>query len=109
MKKFLPFLLAGIIAELPILLSELTQTHAGRGDGFGTVGVVSLFYGIIHLPVYALILLLRVPEPYHSLAIYPLGSLFLAAVFWSFVRFFIAPYRTKANKEAQPNTDGRNA
>ncbi len=109
MKKFLPFLFAGIIAEVPLLLSEITRTHAERGDGFGTVGVFSLFYGIVHLPVYALILLLRVPESYHSLAIYPLGSLFLAVVFWFFVRFFIAPYRTKANKQAPRNTDDLNA
>ena len=109
MKKFLPFLLAGIIAEVPLLLIEIMQPHAGRGDGFGMFGVFSLVYGLLNFPVYALILFLRVPESYHSLIIYPLGSLFLAFLFWLFVRFFIAPYRTKTNKQAPPNTDDRNA
>ena len=84
------------MTEGALLLIERLQPQTSRCDGFGPHFFFFILVGILHAPAYGLVLLLRVPESYHSWVFPPLQTALFAIAFWLFYRFFIEPYRAKA-------------
>jgi len=110
-KRFIPFLIAGIITEGALLLIEWLQPRTSRGDGFGPHLFFFILVGILHAPAYGLVLLLRIPESYYCWVFPPLQTVLFAIAFWLFFRFLIEPYRAKApsSKPSQKIDETRNA